>query len=326
VSEARRLRHVRLLMIRMMMPPTVLTTIVLSVQVAHAGDAHEGLLLAIEQVAVVVLIGCSAQLLFACFSECRAAREAKRERSAVISLSDSCDFRMVFQPIVRISDNTTIGHEALARFANGAPEAWFRRAVAAGLGTELECAAITQALDQLHAVPPQQYLAVNVSPQTMLTPQFLDVLFRYDLRRVVLEITEHRPVDVEQAEFVRVIGLLRHHGARFAVDDIGSAYSSLRNVLHLSPEIVKLDYDVVHSIERDPVRRTLVTSLALFTNTTASVLVAEGVETTGELRALQAAGVPCAQGWLLGAPTTVPRSAEQRYAETRVREFGHPST
>jgi EAL domain-containing protein (putative c-di-GMP-specific phosphodiesterase class I) len=65
---------------------------------------------------------------------------------------------------------------------------------------------------------------------------------------------------------------------------------------------VKLDIEWVHAIDRDPVKRSLVSGLAYFARETACELIAEGIETEGELEAIRELGIQLGQGYLLGRP------------------------
>src|SRR5690606_18091891 len=69
---------------------------------------------------------------------------------------------------------------------------------------------------------------------------------------------------------------------------------------------VKLDRALVVDLDRDPSRRALVTSMVLFASEIGASLVAEGVETHDELRALRSLGVELAQGYLIGRPAPLP--------------------
>ena len=90
---------------------------------------------------------------------------------------------------------------------------------------------------------------------------------------------------------------------RLAVDDAGSGYSSLKHILSLQPSYVKLDMEWVRGIHDDPVRRALVSGLAYFAQETGAELIAEGIESEDERRALVDLGVRLGQGFLLGRPT-----------------------
>ena len=111
---------------------------------------------------------------------------------------------------------------------------------------------------------------------------FLEFLTeRVDPSRLVLELTEHAVVDDYDAIQSAVV-LIRDLGARIAVDDAGSGISSMRHILKLAPEIIKLDRSLIATIDSDPARRALALSLAQFATGIGSHLVAEGVERTAE--------------------------------------------
>ena len=99
-----------------------------------------------------------------------------------------------------------------------------------------------------------------------------------------------------------VLAPLRADGLRIAVDDTGAGFASLRHVLRLGADIIKLDRSLISGLEHDPVRHALVGALTRFAAETGSRVVAEGVETEGELMAVQGLGVQCVQGYLLGRP------------------------
>jgi EAL domain-containing protein (putative c-di-GMP-specific phosphodiesterase class I) len=94
----------------------------------------------------------------------------------------------------------------------------------------------------------------------------------------------------------------RAQGVRIAADDTGAGYSGLQHLLRLRPNVVKLDIALTRHIDEDPARRALASALVTFADEIGAALVAEGVETVGELRALRALGIAAAQGYLLGRP------------------------
>lgn len=119
--------------------------------------------------------------------------------------------------------------------------------------------------------------------------------------RIVIEITEHS--DVENYEqLLRALLPLRQRGFRLAVDDAGAGYSSLRHILNLQPDFIKLDMGLIRNIDVDPARRALASALIGFARETGSVIIAEGVETASEFETLQLIGVEQVQGYFLGRP------------------------
>jgi hypothetical protein len=103
-------------------------------------------------------------------------------------------------------------------------------------------------------------------------------------------------------EFEVPLTAVREAGGLVAVDDAGTGYAGLQQMLTVRPDIVKLDRDLVSGLDADPIRRSLVQLLGDLTSRMDAWLLAEGVETTAELQALVALGVPLGQGWRLGRP------------------------
>jgi EAL domain-containing protein (putative c-di-GMP-specific phosphodiesterase class I) len=218
-------------------------------------------------------------------------------------LADPDDLTLVFQPIVDLAAARVAGYEALSRFPGTAtPDVWFAAADDAGLGAELEALAIGKALARVPDLPPDTFLTVNVSPHLLGSRPVQDALaVRPSLQRVVLELTEHTAVD-DLDELTRQTAVLRERGALIALDDAGSGYSGLQQMAALRPQIVKLDRALVADADSDPVRMALAEMLGEFAGRIDAWLLAEGLETPGELAAFARLGVPLAQGWLLGRP------------------------
>lgn len=223
---------------------------------------------------------------------------------------------MVLQPIHRFAGARIVGMEALARFADTAerpPSDWFAEAAAVGRGLELELAAVRSAVAALAYLPPPAYLAINVAPSTVLSGALLPVVADAPPGRLVLEVTEHAQVE-DYAQLRAALAPLRRH-ARIAIDDVGAGYSSLRHILDLEPDILKLDMLLNRDVDSDPARSALIGAMVTFAAEVGCTLVAEGVETAAEAAALQALGVDCGQGWHFGRPMP-PVAAQQHLLGT----------
>ena len=217
-------------------------------------------------------------------------------------------FTMVFQPIVNLASGAVVGVEALARFTGPpvrTPDVWFREAAESGLGVRLELAAIESALAQLDLLPRDAYMSVNASPNVLTSTAFFDVLSKVDAHRVVVELTEHVTVE-DYAGLNQAFSCLRRAGVRLAVDDTGAGYASLRHVLRLRPEIIKLDLELTRGLRDDPARRALAVALLAFGRELGAQIVAEGIETAEDMCALQELGIQQGQGYLLGRASTLP--------------------
>lgn len=211
---------------------------------------------------------------------------------------------MVWQPVVDIMSKRIVGVEALARFppAHGkGPADWFDDAASVGLGHALEANAVENGLKILDLLEPDQYVACNASARALLEGKLVDLLNRAPLSRVVLEITEHDIVG-DYAALSDFLAPLRRRGLRLAIDDAGAGYASFRHILHLRPDIIKLDMSLTHNVDSDVGRRSLASSLVSFAREINCKLVAEGVETIGELNMLAELGVHSAQGFYLHRP------------------------
>lgn len=232
------------------------------------------------------------------------ANVAAERRARIEGVMQGKQLSIVYQPIWNVEIDRPVGVECLARFPivpARSPDLWFAEAAEAGLGAELEIAAIRAALSAVRSFPRDIYLAVNASPETILNDAFHMALNGVPTDRIVLEITEHAPV----LDYERLLGALqplREDGLRVAVDDAGAGYSSLQHILHLRPDLIKLDMGLTRNIDVDPVRRALASALIGFARDTGSRIIAEGVETASELATLRKLGVQKAQGYLLGRP------------------------
>ncbi|TFV53761.1 EAL domain-containing protein [Blastococcus sp. TF02A_35] len=218
-------------------------------------------------------------------------------------LASADDLTLVFQPIVDLSAARVAGYEALARFPGAAgPDVWFAAAAEAGIAAELEALAIHKALATVDRLPPNTFLTVNVSPHLLGADAVQRALAsRPDLQRVVVELTEHTPVD-DLSRLRRQTEALRERGALIALDDTGSGYSGLQQMAAVRPQMVKLDRSLVADADSDPVRMALAEMVGEFAGKIDAWLLAEGIETAAELSAFTRLGVPLAQGWLLGRP------------------------
>jgi len=87
-----------------------------------------------------------------------------------------------------------------------------------------------------------------------------------------------------------------------AIDDAGAGWSSLMHILRLAPDYIKLDRQLTHGIDIDPVRRSLASALASFADETGATIIAEGIETPSELTTLRRLGIRYGQGYQLARP------------------------
>lgn len=217
-------------------------------------------------------------------------------------------FRPVFQPIYALDDGRLLAVEALTRFdtqPSFAPDVWFVKAGEVGLGVELELAAIKAALETSGDLPATVALSVNASPAVLADERLLALLDWHAGRRLIVEVTEHAVVD-DYPQLTAALAQLRARGVELAVDDAGAGFASLRHIVRLQPEYIKLDPSLTQDLGDDPVRRPLADCLVLFAHRTDSQLIVEGIETAEDLATWRSLGAHGAQGYLLGRPGPLP--------------------
>ncbi|MCY4333355.1 MAG: EAL domain-containing protein [Litoreibacter sp.] len=219
-------------------------------------------------------------------------------------------YAVMLQPIMDIRTREPVGFEALTRFRSEPyrpPNLWFDEAADVGMQVDLELAVIKSALRSVSELPEPIYVSLNASPATVASGLLTETLRHQPLDRIVLEVTEHAEIDDPQAVLDQLTKL-RSNGLRLAVDDAGAGYSGLQQIVQLKPDIIKLDISLTSGIERDVVRSCLAEALVGFAEQTNAKIVAEGIETEGELDALRRLGVPLGQGYLLGRPADLETS------------------
>ncbi|MBE3596712.1 MAG: EAL and GGDEF domain-containing protein [Hydrogenibacillus sp.] len=166
----------------------------------------------------------------------------------------------------------------------------------------------------------EQKLFLNVSPAVIHDVTFTSGNTRkmlaargIDPEQVVFEVTEQQAIN-DFTLFREVIEHYRRQGFLIAVDDAGAGYASFQTILALKPDYIKLDRSLVAGIDFDPVKQSLLESFVFFAYKVNSRLIAEGVETLGELTQLIRLGVYAAQGYYLARPahppaTDIPKEA-----------------
>lgn len=221
---------------------------------------------------------------------------------------DTRAFHTVFQPIYSLTDGTLVGVEALTRFdvePYRTPDRWFAAAEHVGRGVELELAAIEVALTTARPLSPAVELSINASPVTLGTSTMLDLVRSAHGRQLTVEITEHAIIE-DYHLLQGTIDALRFMGVKIAVDDAGAGFASLRHIVQLAPDTIKLDMSLTQNLAGSPLRRALAGSLIEFAQRTGAQLVVEGIEEVPDLAAWAALGAHAVQGFLVGFPQSLP--------------------
>jgi EAL domain-containing protein (putative c-di-GMP-specific phosphodiesterase class I) len=213
-----------------------------------------------------------------------------------------------FQPIVDLRSKEVIAYEALARGTHGEGAAtvfsWAGekdqysfdqtcRTKALGLAAQLgmpECL-------NLNFLPNAVYHAEEFIRATLSAAEQLS----FPSNRIVFEFTESKPV-VDVVRLSAIIREYRQQGVRTAIDDFGSGYAGLGLLADLQPDFIKLDMSLIRDIDSDRIRRVIVKGILSTCQALAIDVVAEGVETIGEMAVLFDLGTRYFQGYLFAKP------------------------
>ena len=242
--------------------------------------------------------------------------EVETVRRGIKQVISERAYSAVFQPIVDIMQNKVVGYEALTRFRDGvAPDVRFEQAAKVGLGVELELATLEAAMNAAADLPAAAWLNVNASPELVFAGTGLAAITADYKRDLVLEVTEHTAI-ADYHAFRTAVELL---GPKItvAVDDAGAGFASLQHILEVRPSFVKLDRALISGIDTDKARRAMAAGMHHFARASGIRLIAEGVETEGELATLRQLDIHLAQGYLLGAPAPVPDRGQSKRRAAR---------
>jgi EAL domain-containing protein (putative c-di-GMP-specific phosphodiesterase class I) len=226
----------------------------------------------------------------------------------------------LYQPIVNLDDLTVIGYEALARGPAETPYEWpealFTFARQSKLNRELDHQCKIAALEGARGMPSGTKLFINTLPTTLDDPDFTapeagEMLGRFGLTPgdLVWELTERHAIE-DYGAFQSIMKRYVDLGYNVAIDDLGTGYSSIQTITHVRPLYLKIDISLVSDIDTNLLKQELVSSLIVLAGNINAHLIAEGIETQGELEALRGLGIHIGQGYLLGRPSTLfPESA-----------------
>lgn len=237
-----------------------------------------------------------------------------------VDLADILDRSLLvprFQGIVSLAEEKLFGYEATIRGPEGgplhAPCDLFLAAQGAGRLVELDLRCREAAIREYARLRLPGRLFLNVTATTLLQPDFspghtLQYLDRFGLRpeEIVIELTEQYPID-DFAIVGRAVAHYRNYGFAVAIDDLGAGFAGLRLWEELRPEFVKIDIHFIRGIDEDPIKLQFVRSMQAIASVLGCRLIAEGVETRGELLAVSRLGIDYAQGYYFQRPQARPR-------------------
>lgn len=216
-----------------------------------------------------------------------------------------------YQPLIRLSDESLAGFEALARWYHPdqgllGPDDFFALAKDLGLLGQMGDAVRARALKDMAAWTASGheslYLAVNVSGWELTQPGFAEqvsaLVAEAGLKRgqIKVEITETEVMKHADAA-MGAIATLRRHGVLVLLDDFGTGYSSLARLSRFGVDGLKIDQYFIRAMASDEGARTIVQSVLTLAQDMGLSVVAEGVEERESALRLSDMGCTYAQGF-----------------------------
>lgn len=223
-----------------------------------------------------------------------------------------------FQPILKLSTGETIGFEALNRPAVTKlfpdTEVFYEFVGQSNQVFSFECfcrnLSLQRFIERFKGILSKKttLLFLNIHPHVLVDPNYHSGKTRQLLsnlgiepNQVVFELTERSSVS-DFAMFEKVLSHYRSQGFRIAVDDVGSGYNSLKTLIYLKPEFIKLDKSLIQFIDQNVEQQKLVKLIIEYANQSSTEVIAEGIERMEDLHFLQRKGVHYGQGFALGKP------------------------
>jgi EAL domain-containing protein (putative c-di-GMP-specific phosphodiesterase class I) len=235
----------------------------------------------------------------------QAVRRTLEEVGALGAAIRDKQFRLVFQPVIRVRDGSLHHYETLVRFgAEESPFPLIRMAEELELIEQLDLAILERAVDVL-AEQPGLKLAVNVSGRTIASTAFVEraqaiITERPKSQgRLMFELTESAALDdLPRAD--RHLQALRALGCEICLDDFGAGAASLAYLQQLRLDVLKIDGRYIRDLQHGGREATFVRHLVRMCDELGVRTLAEMVETKDAEDAVRRAGVDLAQGWLYG--------------------------
>lgn len=240
-----------------------------------------------------------------------------------------------YQPVIRVSDGTVEGVEALVRWRHPQrgdlmPDSFIPLAEETGLIVDLGTLVLRSACAQgdrwSASSVPQIRVAVNVSPVQLQRPDFPDIMAETLERsglppgRLVVEITES--VLLEQLDnAAQVLGSLKKLGVGISVDDFGTGYSSFSYLKNLPVDTLKIDREFVLGMENSSTAREVISGIIDLAHRMNLTVVAEGVEAAEQYYLLRDMGCDFVQGFLFGRPVPAPELEGRYFTRTGGSRF-----
>ena len=236
--------------------------------------------------------------------------EEKTTLAEVEKVIDENRFGYHFQPIVSAADGSIYSYEALMRPQSDMKLSPFHILKYAGLMgrmSDIERATFLNVLGRIDSEKEAfrgRRVFINSIPKTKLSGDDFrrvgELLMKHS-DTVVVELTENAEFD--ENELYALQERYRNLNIKIALDDYGTGYSNVQNLLRYNPNYVKIDRSLLTEIQNSPNKRHFVREIIEFCHDNGIMALAEGVETSEELRAVILLGADLIQGYYTARPS-----------------------
>lgn len=218
------------------------------------------------------------------------------------------DFTMAFQPIVDISTGKPFGYEALVRGRNQESAGSILGQVTPENLYSFDQTCRVKAIDLAAELGLEGMLSINFLPNAVYRPETciratLEAAHQrgFPLNRIMFEVTEGEEV-LDHAHLKNIFEAYKRTGFTTAIDDFGAGHSGLNLLADFQPDIIKLDMALTRHIDKDRIRRAIVSGIIKVCDELSIDVIAEGVESREECIALADQGIKLFQGYYFARP------------------------
>ncbi len=247
----------------------------------------------------------------------RGLRQAARGGMTDVEISTD-QIRLVYQPVVNISDGSIVGVEVLARYMHPVlgmmdPSTFLPPGTERGEFDKFDLEILSRSIAQLsdwlsNGIIDERFtMSFNLLPDHVSDSDSHRIIFdtlrqhRVPPTMLQIEVTEHR-LHAHEDDLMNSLLTLRGRGIRIAIDDFGIEGSNVDRLLQLPSDTVKIDRSFVSEIDVDERAETRLRAILDIVATEDRVAIAEGVEREAQAEILKELEVPFGQGYLWHAP------------------------
>ncbi len=218
------------------------------------------------------------------------------------------DFTMAFQPIVNTTTRELFAQEALVRGLNNESALSVFDNVNNTNCYRFDQSCRVKAIRLAATLNVASYLSINFMPNAIYRPELCiratiaaAEKYGFPMQKIIFEFTEGEQIK----DYGHLRDIIRHYrelGFKTAIDDFGAGYSGLNLLSEIQTDLIKLDMALIRNIDSDKTRQTIIKCILSMCKELSITVIAEGVETYGELCTLQSFGIELFQGYYFARP------------------------